>query len=186
MQFGADFNVSRELLANISLDAFLTLRVGGIVKPDIGVWLHTQAKEGLLAQKITSMIELPPLLTQVSDMQLFLYPNTQPNFIGTGRVLAELVNLADIKCSPLESPLNLTGKIAMIPQADPGFDWVFGQNISGLITMYGGANSHMAIRAAEFGLPAAIGIGETEYQRLINSTVLELDAGNRQIRVIGK
>ena len=78
----------------------------------------------------------------------------------------------------------MKGKIVLIPQADPGYDWLFGQQIAGLITMYGGANSHMAIRAAEFGLPAAIGVGETKYQSLSNAVVLELDAGNRSIQVV--
>ena len=32
--------------------------------------------------------------------------------------------------------------------------------------MYGGANSHMAVRAAECSLPAAIGVGETRYAHL--------------------
>ncbi len=79
---------------------------------------------------------------------------------------------------------NLAGKIALIPQADPGYDWLFGRQIAGLITMYGGANSHMAIRAAEFGLPAALGVGETEYRALATAHTLELDASNRMIRVI--
>ena len=48
--------------------------------------------------------------------------------------------------------------------------------------MYGGANSHMAIRAAEFGLPAAIGIGETLYRNLCNQSKLELNPGQRIIR----
>jgi hypothetical protein len=42
----------------------------------------------------------------------------------------------------------------------------------------------MAIRAAEFGLPAALGIGETQYRVLAAAHSLELDAGNRMIRVI--
>ncbi|EJL6831230.1 hypothetical protein NMT20_003609, partial [Vibrio cholerae] len=54
----------------------------------------------------------------------------------------------------------------------------------GLITMYGGANSHMAIRSAEFGLPAAIGIGENLYRRLSQAYKLELDPSNSLIRVI--
>ena len=36
----------------------------------------------------------------------------------------------------------------------------FFHKIKGLITKYGGANSHMAIRAAEIGLPSVIGVGE--------------------------
>ena len=72
----------------------------------------------------------------------------------------------------------------MIPQADPGYDWLFGRNIVGLVTMYGGANSHMAIRAAEFGLPAAIGIGETHYRSLAGAIEIELNASQRVIRII--
>ena len=45
---------------------------------------------------------------------------------------------------------SLRNKIVLIEGADPGFDWIFSQNIAGLITKYGGANSHMAIRSAEF------------------------------------
>ena len=48
----------------------------------------------------------------------------------------------------------------MIESADPGYDWIFTHDIKGLITKYGGAASHMAIRCAEFNLPAAIGSGE--------------------------
>ena len=60
----------------------------------------------------------------------------------------------------------LENKIILIPNADPGFDWIFSHSISGLITIYGGSNSHMAIRSAEFGIPAAIGIGEIKFKDL--------------------
>ena len=42
----------------------------------------------------------------------------------------------------------------------------FPYNIAGLVTQYGGANSHMAIRCAELGIPAAIGIGDKQYEGL--------------------
>ena len=61
---------------------------------------------------------------------------------------------------------NLNKKIVAIPNADPGFDWIFSHNIAGLITQYGGTNSHMAIRCAELGIPAAIGIGDKRYENL--------------------
>jgi phosphohistidine swiveling domain-containing protein len=83
-----------------------------------------------------------------------------------------------------DDSIDLEGKIALIPQADPGYDWLFGRGIAGLITLYGGANSHMAIRAAEFGLPAAIGVGESRYASWSRAQVLELDAGNQRVQVI--
>jgi len=83
-----------------------------------------------------------------------------------------------------ESDPALDGAIVMIPQADPGFDWLFGYDIAGLITMYGGTNSHMAIRAAEFGIPAAIGIGEDRYQQLQGTAMIEIDCAGRTIERI--
>ena len=59
----------------------------------------------------------------------------------------------------------------MIENADPGFDFIFNYPIKGLITKFGGSNSHMAIRCAEFDLPAAIGCGEQIFESLIKSNI---------------
>lgn len=50
--------------------------------------------------------------------------------------------------------------------------------------MYGGANSHMAVRAAEFSLPAAIGVGESRYDQLRQANVLEVNCGAQDIREV--
>lgn len=50
------------------------------------------------------------------------------------------------------------GKILLIPSADLGYDWIFSHGIRGFITIYGGTNSHMAIRAGELGVSAVIGV----------------------------
>ena len=77
----------------------------------------------------------------------------------------------------------LEGKVLLIEGADPGFDWIFSHPIKGLITKYGGANSHMAIRCAEFKLPAAIGCGEQIYDRLVKSHSLELNCGEKSLQI---
>ena len=41
---------------------------------------------------------------------------------------------------------SLDNKIVCINGADPGYDFIFDHKIIGLITEYGGANSHMSIR----------------------------------------
>ena len=100
-----------------------------------------------------------------------------PNYIGVKSVIADIEKIGDQKA-------NLTGKIVIISQADPGYDWLFSHNIAGLITQYGGANSHMAIRSAEIGLPAAIGVGEKLYEEISQASRLELDCLGQRIRVI--
>lgn len=171
--------ISREDLAHIEIHKLMALRGTTSDPKELSENLLAAANKGRTEHEQIQVIELPPLLCTAEDFNVFLYPATQPNFVGTGMVRG---NCVDLSQSTAEQ--DLVGKIAMIPQADPGFDWLFGRQIAGLITMYGGANSHMAIRAAEFGLPAALGIGETQYRVLAAAQGLELDAGNRTIRVI--
>ena len=78
----------------------------------------------------------------------------------------------------------LEGAIVCIPNADPGFDWLFSYPIAGLITAWGGSNSHMAIRAGELGLPAVIGAGEILYRRWSEASRLRIDCAGRQVEVL--
>lgn len=81
---------------------------------------------------------------------------------------------------------NISGKIVMIESADPGYDWIFAPGIKGLITMYGGANSHMAIRAGELGIPAVIGAGAKRFEQYRQAEVVEIDALLKTVRILRK
>ena len=61
----------------------------------------------------------------------------------------------------------LDNKIVVIENADPGYDWIFGHKILGLVTKFGGINSHMTIRCSELSIPAVIGCGEQIYTSLL-------------------
>lgn len=54
----------------------------------------------------------------------------------------------------------------------------------GLVTKYGGVASHMAIRCAEFDLPAAIGCGDKIYNEIMEFNEVNLDCINCKIRGI--
>jgi phosphoenolpyruvate-protein kinase (PTS system EI component) len=71
----------------------------------------------------------------------------------------------------------------VIESADPGYDWIFAQSIAGLITCYGGANSHMAVRCRELNIPAAIGVGVELFNSIKNSNLVYLDCANKKIEV---
>ncbi len=180
VRWGRDHGIERAALAHVAIDELLALRSGAVVVEDVAEWLHARAAEGAAACHRTAAVELPPLLTRREDFSVFVYPGSEANFIGSGQVRAWSV---EIGSGDMES-VELQGRIVLIPQADPGYDWLFGREIAGLITMYGGANSHMAIRAAEFGLPAAIGVGETRYRKLSGAAMLDLNCANRQIHVV--
>ena len=50
--------------------------------------------------------------------------------------------------------------------------------------MYGGVNSHMAIRAAELGIPAVIGTGEALYNKWATAKHLKVDCANKEVQVL--
>ena len=127
--------------------------------------------------QITKVIELPAVITEDSQFYSFERHSSLPNYIGVDSVIAGVLCIQ-------EGVTDYKGKIVMIPQADPGYDWLFGHDIAGLITQYGGANSHMAIRSAEIGLPAAIGVGEKLYDSLLEARQLEIDCLGQTLRVI--
>ena len=80
---------------------------------------------------------------------------------------------------------NLIGKIVFIPNADPGFDWLFSCDIAGLVTAWGGANSHMAIRSGELGLPAVIGAGDVLFDKWQKAETILLDCAGKRVEALG-
>jgi choline kinase len=177
--FGEGLGVSRSSLSHIDVRDLLRL-VTGLPLRDVRSWLIERSEEGERWHQVAQAIKLPPLIARREDLFAFQLQPSEPNFVTDKAVIAEFSNMAGAGGSRED----LKGRIVLIPQADPGFDWLFGQSIVGLVTMYGGANSHMAVRAAEFGLPAAIGVGETLYETLSTASVLELDCTNQWLRAV--
>nr|WP_255772265.1 MULTISPECIES: PEP/pyruvate-binding domain-containing protein [Halorhodospira] len=179
--FGDQHGLSRSELADLPLPGLLATRDARCPGADTAQALRTQAATNREARKIAEACELPPLMGDAKQLDAFLLGADRPNFVGSSAVTAEAIDLARHSA---DEPPPIAGRIALIPQADPGYDWLFGQGIAGLITLFGGANSHMAIRAAEFGLPAAIGVGEQRYREIAQARVLELDPPRQILRVI--
>jgi phosphohistidine swiveling domain-containing protein len=126
--------------------------------------------------KITRALHLPHLIVEPDDIDVVRPLRGTPNFITDISVTARSHHLSGYEVTSLD------GRIVLIESADPGFDWIFSHNIAALITKYGGANSHMAIRCAEFGLPAAIGCGEKIFDELVQASVIELNCAVRSVR----
>ncbi|GGC99251.1 PEP/pyruvate-binding domain-containing protein [Vreelandella lutescens] len=178
---GDEMGLKREQLANLPLDALLNLDMASLSLEDSVEHLCKQADQALRNRRVAAACEMPPLLKSIAELDTFILGADQPNFIGSNSVTASCLDLSQ-ECT--RNSTNVADYIVLIPQADPGYDWLFGQNIAGLITLYGGANSHMAIRAAEFSIPAAIGIGEKRYRELLKARVIELSPVNGLLRVV--
>ena len=176
--FGAAHFVSREELSHIRIQDLLSLRSARAEATSRTLKELTHA--GREASYVTQAACLPGQIFSSQDLLCFQHLKAVPNFVTCKQVRAPVVCL-----SAGQSPkTDLAGKIVVTPNADPGFDWIFSRHIAGLLTMYGGANSHMAVRAAEFQLPAATGIGELLYQEVTKAEVIELDCKSRRIQVL--
>lgn len=171
--FGEKHGFSRDDLSYLSIDAVYELYRSSADPKEV---FRRSIKNGKRQYQRTRSIVLPPLITDAKDVWGFELPETEPNFITQQRIQAETALTGESQ--------DLAGKIVCISSADPGFDWLFSHNIAGLITCYGGANSHMAIRSNELGIPAIIGAGESNYQLWSRSRRLDLDCANCKVEVL--
>ena len=138
--------------------------------------LVARAESRQSRRELEAVIELPELLCSVSDFKYFERMPGVPNFIGNCRVRGQVIDLQ----LPFDEG-DLEGKIVIITNADPGFEWLFSRGLLGLVTEFGGANSHMAIRCAELGISAAIGVGSLKYQSIKAKAYLDIDPVNKYI-----
>ena len=126
-----------------------------------------------------NLIDLPDVILNSSDIYEFEKKNSTPNYITEKSVTAKSIIFKEIKKNK-----NLRGKIIILESADPGFDFIFSYGIKGLITKYGGANSHMSIRCLEQGIPAIIGIGENRYKDLSRAKIININSYEKNYKII--
>lgn len=167
-RWGEGVGLSRDDLSYLDVDTIFQHR-------DDPARLRDAVDKGRAQHRLTRAVRLNHLIVEPSDIDVVYPARGQPNFITNKSVTAPYRHLHT------NEAVDLKGCIVMIESADPGFDWIFSRDIAGLITQYGGANSHMTIRCAEFGLPAAIGCGERLFQQLLRSLVIELDCAARRV-----
>ena len=129
--------------------------------------------------ELNQIIKVPFLITNKNDLVIASNLLTKPNFI-TKKVIRGDTKLLEKE----KDKINLKNKIVLIENADPGFDWIFSYNILGLITKYGGVNSHMSIRCEEMNIAAVIGIGNENFEKIKDSNKVILNCKNEQVSII--
>ena len=174
---GAVMGFTRDELSNLDLNTIIKSKNFSKTKLQ-KIWsekIELQKKKKLHNRFLT----LPQIIFSINDFNIITNQISKPNFITNKKITAHLLAFRKniIACS-------IKNKILLIESADPGFDWIFTKNPAGLITKYGGIASHMSIRCAEIGLPAAIGCGESFFNRLLSSSKIELDCKNQQIFIL--
>jgi len=123
-------------------------------------------------------VKLPYLIVSNNDFFVSSILLSKPNFISDKNVTGKLIFLDGKSKS-----INLKNKIAVIENADPGFDWIFSKKIKGLITKFGGVNSHMSIRCEELNIPAIIGFGDDNFSKLEDNSIVNIDCKLQKINI---
>lgn len=175
-EIGEAQGISKEDCAYLNIQ---TIRALYASTRDVGLDLKEDIRRGKSDYALTQLITLPPFLAEPQEVYGFFYPDSEPSFITSGKISGEVFLLEGVL-----QERELSGKIVLIPSADPGYDWIFSHGIKGFITMYGGANSHMAIRAGELFIPAAVGVGEKLFEEYKRAQYLEIDALAKLVRVL--
>ena len=170
-QLGEYYGIAREDMAHLDAQSIFTLYSSLYSKNPKERFLD-EIKRHKGEYELTLALKLPPLLYEPSQVYSFFSTNITPNFITQKSVVGELAS---------ENESDLRGKIVLIKSADPGYDYLFSKEILGLITCYGGANSHMAIRASELNLPSVIGVGEEKFGELLNAKRVRIECASEQI-----
>jgi len=164
--------INKRYLANLPINFFLKneLTIKNIL---------STSKENEKIHLITKSLKLPQIIHDSTNSFIAPFQVNMPNFI-TSKKIEGIIKI--ISASTINEKLD--GKIILIEGADPGYDWIFSYKIKGLITKFGGANSHMAIRSSEFGIPAAIGCGENIYNELSEHHFILLNCEDKIIKPI--
>ncbi len=174
--WGEDMGLGRAELAHIEISDYLAAVICPTLRDQHSHFVEL-ASEGESLAKVCRALKLGYLIRGAVDIHVVPVYRSAPNFVGSRSVRgpAVLMNGQD------SQELDVYGRIVCIENADPGFDFIFSKGIIGLVTKYGGANSHMAIRCSELGIPAAIGCGEQTFDRILNAGHVELNGSEQTI-----
>ena len=174
---GDGMGFTRNELSNLDLNTIMKSKTFSKIKLQ-----KTWNKKIKLQKKkkyYNEFLTLPEIIFSINDFNIITNQISKPNFITNKKIIGHLLAFREN-----DAIISIKNKILLIESADPGFDWIFTKDPIGLITKYGGVASHMSIRCAEMGLPAAIGCGESLFNKLLLSSKIELDCKNQQIFIL--
>ena len=178
IKLSKEIKISREDLEYVSIKNFLNyysnvdaVKLKKIIKDEI--------KQNKKNSKIMNLIELPEFISNSKSLYFQEHRSKLGNYVTTKVSYGQIVQFKKVNNYNF-----LNGKIVLLENADPGYDFIFSYNIKGLITEYGGANSHMSIRCLELGIPAIIGIGSKEFKRISMHNSIEINSNQKYYKIL--
>ncbi len=174
-ELGMRAKIAKEDMAYLDISVVKQLYVD-LYTGDISTIFRENIEHNKVQYQSAVQLRLPSMIVKPEDVYSFWLLSEEPNFITQKSVTADTVVLeSKIDAAKLE------GNIIFIQAADPGYDFLFSKGIGGLVTQFGGVNSHMAIRCAELGIPAVIGVGEKNYTEWSRHSRMTIDCLKKQV-----
>ena len=175
---GKKAKINQNDLSYLNINVILNL-YNNFIYRQVKDILKTEIKKNKKDYFFNQNIKFPNIIKNENDVFLFTENNSKATYVGSKNVFGKTVLLDEKNLN-----LNLNNKIVLIKNADPGYDFIFSKKIRGLITAYGGPNSHMFIRCNEIGIPAAIGIGDKNFEKLMKANSVFLNCEEKDLQII--
>jgi phosphohistidine swiveling domain-containing protein len=122
------------------------------------------------------------LLSDGTEPEALAAPPPDGALIGTPASAGTVSGRARVVLDPAEATLE-PGEILVAPSTDPGWTPLF-LTAGGLVMEMGGANSHGAVVAREYGIPAVVGVPDAT-ARLHTGQTVTVDGASGTITVDG-
>jgi hypothetical protein len=167
-KIGVKYNIVLKDLSFLKISTFLDMYYD-LSDLDVKNYLKKEISANKKKYQLNKSIKLPDNIISNKDIYINTSNKNKINFFGKKKITGEIIILNKSKTQ------NLENKIICIENADPGYDFIFSKGILGLITKYGGVNSHMSIRCIESNTTAAIGIGHELYENIITKNYVTID-----------
>jgi glutamine kinase len=178
IKLSKEIKISRNDLEYVSIKNFIVY-YNNVEPQKLKSLLIKEIKKNKRDIEYLNLIEFPELITNETDLYCHEQKSRKGNYITNKTISGEIVSISEIK-----NYSTLSNKIVLIENADPGYDFIFSYKIKGLITEYGGANSHMSIRCLELGIPAIIGIGSKDYKLISTKNFILINSKQKNFKII--
>ncbi|MFI9383641.1 PEP/pyruvate-binding domain-containing protein [Kutzneria sp. NPDC052558] len=118
---------------------------------------HESYDRELRRRKVPQM-----LLSDGTDPEAVAAPPADGAMVGTAASTGRVTGIARVVLDPVGAHLE-PGEILVAPSTDPGWTPLF-LTAGGLVMEMGGANSHGAVVAREYGIPAVVGVPDATHR----------------------
>lgn len=174
-EIGQTYNLNREELSFSKIVEIEMLTKNRISLDEFRNIIYENKK----SYELLKDIKTPEIINNSDSIYVVPFQGGLPNFISSKNVKGKV----RLNPKPYDDYFENEQEenIIVLENADPGFDWIFSKNILGLITRFGGVNSHMAIRCAEFSVTAVIGCGEKIFNKICSSKIIGINGLEQKI-----